>query len=129
MTVVLIIEERFFMPDYVADCAFCKIIKEFEPGRFRFQDNDVVAFDDVNPKAAVHILIVPKKHIHSVAKLPNDGGVVAGKMIMAAKNLAKEFGIHKSGYRLVFNSGRDAGSEVDHIHLHLLGGGKLGGMV
>ena len=110
------------------DCVFCKIISEFEPGKFRYQDEDVVAFDDINPKAKVHVLIVPKKHIHSVAQLPEDGGVVTGKMIMAAQKIAKEMGVDKSGYRLVFNSGRDAGAEVDHIHLHLLGGEKLGSM-
>jgi len=116
------------MPEYVVDCAFCRIIKEFEPGRFRYQDEDVVAFDDINPKARIHILIVPKEHVHSVADLPENGGEIAGKLIMAAKNLADELNIGRSGFRLVFNSGKDSGAEVDHIHLHLLGGEKLGQM-
>ena len=106
-------------------CLFCKIAKKEIPSTIRFEDEDFLAFDDISPKAKTHILLIPKRHIPSVAALKDsDAGLVA-KMILIARDIAKKEGIDKTGYRLVFNSGTDAGAEVDHIHLHILGGNKL----
>lgn len=107
------------------DCLFCKIIEHKIPAGTRFENDDFIAFDDINPKAATHILLLPKRHIHSVASLEDSDADLIAKMIFRARDIAKEAGIGES-FRLVFNSGRDAGQEVDHIHLHILGGNKLG---
>ncbi len=108
------------------ECLFCKIANHEIETRMRYEDDDFAAFDDINPQAKIHILIVPKKHMHSVAALTDSDKDLVGEMILVARDLAKELDLDASGYRLVFNSGTDAGQEVDHIHLHLLGGNKLG---
>ncbi|MFA6493282.1 MAG: histidine triad nucleotide-binding protein [Patescibacteria group bacterium] len=111
------------------ECLFCKISNKEIPSKIEYEDEEIVAFDDINPKAPVHILIVPKKHIPSVAESTKEDTELLGKMIIVAKKLAEEKGINESGYRLVFNTRKNAGQIVDHIHLHLLGGQKFGGMV
>ena len=111
------------------NCLFCKIASKQMQTKLEFEDNEIVAFADINPKAPVHLLIIPKKHITSVAELSDDDAVLIGKMIIVAKILAEEKGINETGYRLVFNTKKNAGQVVDHIHLHLLGGGSLGSMV
>ena len=108
------------------DCLFCKIISKEIPTKFTYQDKDIVAFPDINPKAPVHILIVPREHIDSVAVLPEDRQILAGKMFIVAQKVAEKFGISKSGYRLIVNCRRNAGQLVDHLHMHLLGGKYLG---
>lgn len=108
------------------DCLFCQIADHKIPANVRFEDDDFIAFDDIKPQAKTHILIIPKKHLHSVAALSDNDGDLVGKVILLARDLAKNLGLDQGGYRLVFNSGTDAGQEVDHIHLHLLGGNKLG---
>lgn len=94
-----------------------------------YEDSEIVAFNDIYPKAKVHILIVSKKHIASVAKLKGEEDGLVGKMILVAKKLAERMGIAETGYRLVFNTRKNAGQAVDHLHLHLLGGQLLGPMV
>lgn len=107
------------------NCIFCKIIKKEIESKFEYFGDDMIAINDINPKAKVHILIIPKKHIISVATLEESDDILMGKMIMIAKKLAEEKNIAKTGYRLIFNVGTHAGQVVDHIHLHLLGGGPL----
>lgn len=102
------------------DCLFCKIARKKLPSKIQYEDADIIAFDDTNPEAPVHILIVPKKHIESVIKLEIHDIELVGKMIFAAKKIAKERGL--DGYKLLFNVGRSGGQLIDHIHLHLLGG-------
>lgn len=109
-------------------CIFCAIAKKENPAEFEYEDGEIVAFADINPKAKVHILIVPKKHISSVTTLEEADVLLIGKMILVAKKLAESKGIAEDGYRLVFNAGKHSGQVVDHIHLHLMGGGPLGGM-
>lgn len=111
------------------ECLFCKISDKKISAKIEYEDEEIVAFDDINPKAPVHILIVPKKHIPSVAEITEGDTGLLGKMIFVAKKLAEEKGIAESGYRLVFNTKKNAGQIVDHIHLHLLGGQKFSGMV
>ncbi len=106
-------------------CIFCQIIKKEIPSKFFFEDNHLIVFHDINPKAPVHLLIVPKKHILSVNELEEKDSVLISKMVYRAKKTAKELGISKNGYRLVFNCGSDGGQAVGHLHLHLLGGKKL----
>jgi len=107
------------------DCLFCKIANKEILAKIRFENENFIAFDDINPKAPIHILLVPKKHLPSVAALEDSDQDLIGKMILTAKKIAEENEI-SNGFRLVFNSGPDSGQEVDHIHLHILGGKKLG---
>lgn len=111
------------------NCIFCGIANHKSPGELEYEDGEIAAFRDINPKAKVHILIVPKKHISSVVDLEDENALLVGKMVIVAKKLAERFGIADDGYRLVFNAGKHGGQIVEHIHLHLIGGGPLGGMV
>lgn len=107
------------------DCIFCKIVDKELPSRIIYEDNKFIAFKDVNPKAPVHLLIIPKKHIPSVNHIKSRDVGLIGEIILIAQKIAKKEGVSKSGYRLIFNIGKNAGQTVDHLHLHLLGGKKL----
>lgn len=110
-------------------CIFCGIANKKSPGELEYEDAAIVAFNDINPKAKVHLLIVPKKHISSVTQLQESDVELVGRMIMVAKKLAEDKGIAEDGYRLVFNAGKHGGQVVEHIHLHLMGGGPLNDMI
>jgi len=107
------------------ECIFCKIIKKEIAADIVFENGKVLAFKDINPIAPVHILIVPKVHIPSVDHLGKKDGSLVSELILSAQKIAREQKIDKSGYRLIFNMGKDAGQTVDHLHLHLTGGKKL----
>ena len=107
------------------DCIFCKIAKGEVKSNILYQDDKVVAFPDINPKAPVHILVIPRKHIASVSDLTEADETLVGHLFTVAAKLAKEQGISKRGYRLVVNCGPHAGQLVDHLHLHILGGRQL----
>ncbi len=107
------------------DCIFCKIVDKEVPADIVYQDEEVLAFKDINPAAPVHILIIPKKHIPSVNHMELQDKELIGKLFLVAQKIAKEQGIAESGYRLVFNIGEDAGQTVNHLHLHQIGGKKL----
>lgn len=104
---------------------FTKIINREIPAKIIYEDDKVIAFDDINPQAPIHKLIVPRKIIHTLNDLTSDDNEIMSHMIQVAKNLAKELNIADSGYRLVFNCNDDGGQTVNHIHLHLLGGRRL----
>lgn len=104
------------------DCLFCKIIKKEIPATIRYEDDEFIAFDDIKPKTKTHILLLPKKHIANLFDLDNEE--LAGKLLLKSKEIASEAGL--SSFRLVINSGSDSGQEVEHLHLHILGGNKLG---
>lgn len=104
------------------NCLFCKIAQKQITTKFEYEDEEIVAFNDINPKAPIHILIIPKKHIASVAELEDGNACLVGRLVVVAKQLAEEKGISEKGYRLVFNVGKAGGQIVEHIHLHLLGG-------
>jgi len=110
----------------IMDCIFCRIISGEIPSDILYQDEQVVAFRDINPKAPVHLLLVPLKHIESVAELSEDEASIMGHLVTVANRLAREAGISEKGYRLVVNSGPEGGQEVPHLHLHLLGGRQMG---
>ena len=103
------------------NCIFCKIAQKKQPAEVVYEDDSLIAFYDIKPKAPVHILIVPKKHIESVAHLEEDDKELLCSMLFMARDIAKTQKIDE-GYKLVFNVGRRGGQIIDHIHLHLLGG-------
>ena len=102
------------------DCVFCKIGRREMDADALYEDDDIIAFRDIHPKAPVHILLVPKRHIESIARLEADHTGIIAKLIYAAKHVAAAKGL--GGYKLVFNVGREGGQVIDHLHLHLLGG-------
>jgi histidine triad (HIT) family protein len=106
----------------MSDCIFCKIIKGEIPSTNVYQDEHVTAFRDINPAAPTHILIVPNKHIESVNFIIPDDEPLIGKLFAVAKQLAEKEGVSERGYRLVVNTGAEAGQTVFHLHMHLLGG-------
>ena len=108
------------------DCVFCKIAAGDIPSTRLYQDEDVVAFRDLHPQAPVHILIIPRKHIASVAEMNEEDVPLLGKICLVAKALAEQEGIAESGYRLIANTRKDSGQEVPHLHFHLIGGCFLG---
>ena len=104
------------------DCIFCKIIRKEIPANIAYEDDDVIAFHDINPAAPVHILIIPKEHIPKVGEFSDDNCHFLPKLFRVSKQLAEEQGMLDEGYRLVINSGDNGGQTVYHIHMHLLGG-------
>lgn len=104
------------------DCLFCRIIEGEVPARFVHQDDDVVAFHDVNPRAPTHVLLLPRRHIASATDLTEADGPMLGRLFDVAARIAREAGIAEGGYRMVTNVGRDAGQTIDHLHFHLMGG-------
>ncbi len=100
------------------DCIFCKIINRELPADLVFESENVVAFLDINPKAKVHVLIVPKKHIESVKDLKESDKELAGELLLAAKQIAEEKELN--GYKLIMNVGKEGGQIVDHLHIHLV---------
>ena len=109
----------------MTDCLFCKIVAGQIPGTVVHQDDTLVAFRDINPQAPLHLLIVPRRHIPSLNELSPDDDALVGSMLRCAAALAKQHGYHERGYRTVFNTNREAGQSVFHIHLHLLAGRGL----
>lgn len=109
----------------MSDSIFTKIIKREVPAEFVYEDSEIVAINDINPQAPIHILIIPKKQIPTINDLEESDAELVGKMFLVAKKIAKEKGIDKEGYRLVFNVNEGAGQTVFHIHLHLMGGRRF----
>jgi len=107
-------------------CLFCDIVAGKVPARKAHEDESLLAFHDINPQAPTHVLVVPKRHITSPLDLAPGDDELVGNMVRRAKELARELGHAEGGFRLVFNCGPDAGYSVFHIHLHLLGGRRLG---
>jgi histidine triad (HIT) family protein len=102
------------------DCVFCKIANGEIFSEILYQDEEIIAFRDANPRAPTHILIIPKKHIPSLADMSEEEIPIAEHLIKVAYNIAKENGIAEGGYRLVINAGKEWGQEIQHLHLHLL---------
>ena len=104
------------------DCLFCKIAAGEIPSDILYQDDEVIAFPDINPAAPIHVLIIPRKHIPSLRHLADSDIPLIGHLTRVANQLASEKGIAETGYRLAINCGADAGQAVPHLHMHLLGG-------
>jgi histidine triad (HIT) family protein len=108
------------------DCLFCRIVKREIPASIVYEDDRVLAFNDINPQAPTHVLVVPKRHIASLDALSDGDDAIVGEVVRRAAAIARERGIADGGYRTVFNTNRDAGQTVFHIHLHLIGGRNMG---
>jgi histidine triad (HIT) family protein len=104
---------------------FCQIVAKEVPSEIVYEDDDILAFKDINPVAPVHILVIPKKHISGITSLKEEDKEIVGKIHLAFSKIAREFSIYQRGFRVVVNSGPDAGQVVDHLHFHLLGGRTL----
>ena len=108
----------------MADCLFCRIVAGEVPSRRAYEDDRVVAFHDVSPKAPLHVLVVPRSHVTSVAAIDDES--LLGHIVAVAARIAKEQGYGERGFRLVANAGPDAGMSVPHLHFHVLAGRPLG---
>ena len=108
------------------DCIFCKIINGQVPAEKVYEDDEILAFKDIQPAAPIHVLIIPKKHIATLMDIEEDDGNLMGKIIQTSKKIAKQLGIEEKGFRLIANCGPDSGQEVMHIHFHLLAGRIMG---
>ena len=106
----------------MSDCLFCRIIAREIPASIIYEDDRVLAFNDINPQAPTHVLVVPKQHVASLNDLGQGDDAIVGEIVRRAAAIAKERGISAGGFRTVFNTNRDAGQTVFHIHLYLLGG-------
>ncbi len=111
--------------ELVEDCIFCKIVNKELPADIVFEDDELIAFNDISPQAPVHVLVVPKMHIATINDLDASRAELLGRMVLRAQALAEVRGIDEDGYRLILNCNADGGQTVFHIHLHLLGGRQL----
>lgn len=109
----------------MADCLFCRIIAREIPASIVYEDDRVLAFNDINPQGPTHVLLVPKRHIATLNDLAEGDDAIVGELVRRAGAIAKERGVDAGGFRVVFNTNRDAGQTVFHIHLHLIGGRGL----
>ncbi|MCD5402116.1 histidine triad nucleotide-binding protein [candidate division NPL-UPA2 bacterium] len=109
----------------MSDCLFCHLIKGEVKSKTVYEDDEIFAFEDINPQAPIHILIIPKKHIPDLTRLGEEDKELIGKIHLVARRIAEEHSLYESGFRMVANSGLDAGETVKHLHFHLLGGRKL----
>ena len=108
------------------DCLFCKIIKGEIPSNKVYEDEEILAFYDINPAAPIHILVIPKKHITSLAHLEDGDEKIIGKIYKVIDKISLEKGFKEDGYRVIVNCGKNGGQEVMHLHFHILAGTKLG---
>ncbi len=107
------------------DCIFCKIINKEIPASIVYEDERIIAFDDINPQAPVHVLLIPKEHYPSLNEIPEDRKDVLSHLLLKAREIAREKEIGERGYRIVLNTARESGQDVLHIHFHLLGGRQM----
>ena len=108
------------------DCLFCKIVKGEVPATKVYEDEEILAFKDINPMAPVHILVIPKKHYNDISEITEADANIIAKIHLVINKIAKEQGIAETGYRIINNCKEDGGQEVKHLHFHLIGGKKLG---
>ena len=111
------------------ECLFCKIVKKEIPADIVYEDVKIMAFKDINPAAAVHVLIVPKEHISAVVDIDNTNSEIIGYIFAKVNEIAAGLGIKEKGFRVIVNCGKDGGQVIYHLHFHLLGGQKLGKLV
>ena len=107
------------------NCIFCKIISKEVPSKIVYEDERVLAFEDINPRAPIHILLIPKEHFGTLNEIPEEKKDILSHLLLKARQVAQEKGIAENGYRIVLNTERDSGQEVFHIHFHLFGGRRM----
>lgn len=110
----------------MSDCIFCKIVNGEIPSNKVYEDENVLAFYDVNPATPIHILVIPKKHIGSLINMDKEDYTIVGKIYEVINKIASDMKFDKDGFRVIVNCGKDAGQEVMHLHFHILAGRKLG---
>jgi histidine triad (HIT) family protein len=110
----------------MSDCVFCKIVEGEIPSQKVYEDEEVLAFHDIQPAAPIHILVIPKKHIASLNEVGKDDQALLGKIHTVIQTIAKEQGFSDNGFRVIINCGKDGGQEVAHLHFHVLAGKQLG---
>lgn len=110
----------------MTECIFCQIVEGKLPSKKVLENENILAFWDINPQAPFHILVIPKKHISSLAEANKEDQLILGELFLAAKEVAEKLGFIESGFRLIVNTGKDAGMVINHLHLHVLGGKNLG---
>lgn len=108
------------------DCLFCRIAAGAQPAKIVHEDDTVVAFEDINPQAPTHLLIIPREHVESINDLTEEHTAIVGRVVTAAREIAEAHGFAPDGYRLVINCGASAGQVVMHLHAHLLAGRDMG---
>lgn len=113
----------------MSDCIFCKIVNKEIPATIVYEDDKVVAFNDINPAAPVHVLVVPRQHIESVSKIDEKSAHILPDIFLGVNKVAEKLGIKEDGFRVIVNNGKDGGQVVYHLHFHLLGGKKLGTLI
>ena len=106
------------------DCIFCQVISGKLPGKFAYKDEDLVVIHDISPKAPVHLLAIPTKHVESIRHIDKEDKELMGKMMLVVNKVAKEAGLHDDGYKLLINNGEKVGQVVFHLHMHIMGGWK-----
>ena len=109
----------------MTDCLFCKIVDGKIPAAITYRDDDVIAFKDINPRAPLHQLVIPTRHVASLASATPDDAALLGRLMLTGAKLAREAGYGDRGFRVVVNAGADAGQTVFHVHLHVLAGRPL----
>ncbi|HDZ27777.1 hypothetical protein LCGC14_0683420 [marine sediment metagenome] len=107
------------------DCIFCKIINKKIPASIVFEDEKIIAFNDINPQAPIHILLIPREHFTSLNDIPEEKKNILSHLLLKARQIAQEKGIAEKGYRIVLNTEKDSGQEVFHLHFHLFGGRRM----
>jgi len=107
------------------DCVFCRISQDKTPAKKIYQDNDIIAFHDINPQAPVHVLIISRRHLTNLLDVNSQDESLLGKMLVIATQIAKELNVAETGFRIVINTNKNAGQSIDHLHIHLLGGRKM----
>ena len=110
------------------DCIFCKIAAGEIPAKVMYEDDEIMAFEDISPKAPVHVLLIPKEHFSTLNDPVGTDAPLLGKLMVKAADLAKEAGVAEGGYRVLVNTNPDGGQEVYHLHMHMMGGRQIGGM-
>ncbi len=110
----------------MSDCLFCKIVEKKIPAKLVHEDEHTLAFDDINPQAPIHTLVISKRHVDSLRSLGEPDQSLLGRLLLTCTKVAKEKGLADSGFRLVANTGRDGGQTVSHLHFHVMGGRHMG---
>ena len=108
-------------------CIFCKIVRGEIPSTRVLEGDQFIAIRDINPAAPVHVLVIPRRHVDSVAHLEDGDAALAGKLLLAARDVARQEGVAESGYRVVINTGDEGGQTVAHLHVHVIGGRQMTG--
>lgn len=111
----------------MSDCIFCRIVRGEIPSQPVAEGDEWIAIRDINPAAPVHVLVIPRRHIESVSALEDGDGALAGTLLLAARDVARQEGVAESGYRTVINTGGHGGQTVAHLHVHVIGGRQLSG--